>query len=123
LKTNIEKFKIMRVNWLRRGKPGSFSFELGRHGYDNKFMIGWTIHIETKGGENDKDDNRLLWWCYSSNSILNNKYHLTFQIPGVITIDTAHTGKRIIGRINLTRWFKNDYHVYSSGNSVQSQIG
>jgi len=46
--------------------------------------------------------------------------HFCLIIGGVITLDTAHVGKKICGRLNLTRLFGKDFHVYSSGDSVQS---
>ena len=73
--------------------------------------------------ENDKK--RWLWLRYSNArhdkrvwEKKRGKYHFCLQIPNVITIDTTYTGKKIFGRLNLTRWFKKDFHTYSSGDHV-----
>lgn len=87
--------------------------------------INLSINLQTnkqKGGHG-----RLLWIKYSNTKYQQSlwgekaKYHFCFQIPKVITLDTAHIGKKLFNsRINLTRLGNRDYHVYSSGDSVQS---
>jgi hypothetical protein len=56
-------------------------------------------------------------WCYIS-KFKEKPLHFCLIIGGVITLDTAHVGKKIYGRLNLTRLFGKDFHVYSSGDSV-----
>ena len=58
-------------------------------------------------------------WLYIS-KFREEPLHFCLIIGGVISLDTAHVGKRICGRLNLTRLFKKDFHVYTSGDSVQS---
>ena len=41
-------------------------------------------------------------------------YILAYKIYG------NFLGKKIYGRLNLTRLFKNDYHLYSNGEGVSS---
>ena len=78
------------------------------------------------------ENSKKRWlWLYYSNSKRDKriwerevgKYHFCLQMPRVITLDTAHVGKQLFGsRINLTRLFKKDYHVYSSSeNEVYSE--
>lgn len=77
-----------------------------------------------------KSSKRWLWLHYS-NSKRDERiwerevgnYHFCLQIRKLITLDTAHVGKQLFGsRINLTRLFKKDYHVYSSSeNEVYTQ--
>jgi hypothetical protein len=38
-------------------------------------------------------------------------------LGGLITLDTAHIGKRIYGRLHLTRLLGKDFLVYSSSDS------
>ena len=84
--------------------------------YNGEVEFLWAIEKEKK---------RWLWLCYSNAQHdkriwkkVNGKYHFCLQIPKVIELDTAHVGKNLFGRINLTRLFNKDYHVYSSGNDV-----
>jgi len=58
-------------------------------------------------------------WCYIS-KFEKQPLHFCLIIGGLITLDTAHTGRKICGRLNLTKLFGKDFHVYSSGDSVQS---
>ena len=58
-------------------------------------------------------------WLYIS-KFEEKPLHFCLIIGGVITLDTAHIGKKICGRLNLTRLFGKDFHIYSSGDSVQS---
>jgi len=64
-------------------------------------------------------DTKFRIWCYIS-KFKKQPLHFCLIIGGLITLDTAHVGKKICGRLNLTRLFGKDYHVYSSGDSVQS---
>ena len=73
----------------------------------------------------EKEKKRWLWLCYANAQHdkrvwkkVNGKYHFCLDIPGVIELDTAHVGKKLFGRLNLTRLFKKDYHTYSSGDEV-----
>ena len=59
-------------------------------------------------------------WCYIS-KFEEEPLHFCLIIGGVITLDTAHIGKKICGRLNLTRLFGKDFRTYSSGDSVQSK--
>ena len=84
--------------------------------YNGEVELLWMI-------ENEK--HRWLWLCYSNAKHdkrvfkrTKGKYHFCLQIPKIITIDTAHIGKKIFGRLNLTRLLKKDYHVYSTGDYV-----
>ncbi len=95
-------------------KYTKFFFNLKR--YDNEVELLWRIE------ENKK---RWLWLCYSNAQHdkrvwgkVVGKYHFCLEIPHVITLDTAHVGKKMFRRINLTRLFKKDYHIYSSGDDV-----
>lgn len=87
------------------------------------------LKYERKNGETqflwkiENDEKRWLWWYYSNSKRderINEKqpvkgqYHFCLMIPKIITLDTAYIGKKFIGRVNLTRLFKKDYHVYSS---------
>lgn len=58
-------------------------------------------------------------WCYIS-KFEKQPLHFCLIIGGLVTLDTAHVGKKICGRLNLTRLLGKDFHVYSSGDSVQS---
>lgn len=58
-------------------------------------------------------------WCYIS-KFEKQPLHFCLIIGGLITLDTAHVGKKICGRLNLTRLLGKDFHVYSSEDSVQS---
>ena len=58
-------------------------------------------------------------WCYIS-KFEKKPIHFCLIIGGLITLDTAHKGKKIFGRLNLTRLFGKDFHTYSSGDSEQS---
>jgi hypothetical protein len=89
--------------------------------YNGEVELLWRIEKERK---------RWFWLCYSNakhdKRVWNKekgKYHFCLQIPKVVEIDTAHIGKKIIGRLNLTRLFKKDYHVYSIGDGVFSSNG
>ena len=89
--------------------------------YNGEIELLWTI---------EKGKKRWLWVCYSNAkhdkrvwNKQNGKYHFCLQIPKIIEIDTAHIGKKIVGRLNLTRLFKKDYHIYSTGEGVFSSNG
>jgi len=58
-------------------------------------------------------------WLYIS-KFEKRPLHFCLIIGGLITLDTAHIGKKIYGRLNLTRLFGKDFHIYSSGEGVQS---
>ena len=58
-------------------------------------------------------------WCHIS-KFVKKPLHFCLIIGGLITLDTAHRRKKICGRLNLTKLFGKDFHVYSSGDSVQS---
>ena len=51
------------------------------------------------------------------------RLHFYLGIGRIITLDTAHVGKRICGRLNLTGLFGRDFHVYTGGNSEQFYKG
>jgi len=59
-------------------------------------------------------------WIYIS-KFRNEKLHFCMILGGLITLDTAHLGKRICGRLYLTRLLGKDFHVYSSGDSGVTQ--
>jgi hypothetical protein len=78
------------------------------------------------------ENSKKRWlWLHYSNSKRDKRiwekevgdYHFCLQIPKVIKLDTTYVGKQLFGsRINLTRLFKKDYHVYtSSENEVNTQ--
>jgi len=84
-----------------------------------------------KLGKNIIYHKRYLWLNYSNKkeqeriwgkNTCNSDYHFCIIIPNIITLDTAYKGKKIFNsRINLTRLFKKDYHIYSNlGDDVQS---
>ena len=95
-----------------------------------------TARLTIKNGEinclvdfySSKDQNkRIFWLCFSNKKhgekiwgkdSCESKPHFCLIIPKVITLDTAHVGKKLCGRLNLTRLGKKDYHVYSSGDDV-----
>jgi len=83
-------------------------------------LINWQV------GKQKSTHKRMLWLCYSNakrdKSIYGEKgkYHFCLDIHNIITIDTAYCGKKMFGRVNLTRLFKRDYKTYSSNDSVQS---
>ena len=87
--------------------------------YNGEVEFLWTIEKEKK---------RWLWIHYyntkHNKSIWknNDNYHFCLQIPKVIELDTAHIGKNLFGKLNLTRLFKKDYHEYSSGVSQSPHI-
>lgn len=95
---------------IQIGKASSFFFFQLKI-YNGEFELLWTI-------ENGKK--RWLWLC-SSNAqhdkrVWNKKvgkYHFCLIIPKIIALDTAHLGKKLFGRIYLTRLFNKDFHVYS----------
>ena len=49
------------------------------------------------------------------------RLHFCMILGSLITLDTAHLGKRICGRLHLTRFLGKDFHVYSSGDSGVTQ--
>ena len=89
--------------------------------YDKEVDFLWNI---------EKGKKRWLWLCYANAQHdkrvwgkEKGQYHFSLQIPKIITIDTAHVGKKLIGRLNLTRLFKKDYHIYSSGDDCEMGLG
>lgn len=95
-------------------KSYQFSFKV----YDGEVELQWDI---------SRGKHRKIWLRYSNarhdKRVWGRKgkgqSHFCFQIPKIITLDTAHIGKRIYRRLYLTRLFNKDYHHYSSGESVQ----
>lgn len=55
-------------------------------------------------------------WIYID-KFENKKIHFCMILGGLITLDTAHIGKRIYGRLHLTRLLGKDFLVYSSSDS------
>lgn len=62
---------------------------------------------------------RFRIWLYVS-KFKKEPLHFCLIIGGIISLDTAHLGKRICGRLNLTRLLGKDFHVYNTGDSIQS---
>ena len=93
----------------------------------------YLFSLEIKNGEIDflfkieTENRRWIWLAYNNakhNARVWNKdvgqYHFCLQIPYVIMITTAYCGKKSIGRLNLTRLFKKDYHVYSNQDECET---
>ena len=59
-------------------------------------------------------------WCYIS-KFEEEPLHFCLIIGELLSLDTAHRGKKIYGRLYLTRLLGKDFHTYSSGDSVQSK--
>ena len=89
------------------------------------------IFLFGKENKNKTRSKQIFWLNYSNKkeqerilgkNTCNSDYHFCIIIPNIITLDTAYKGKKIFNsRINLTRLFKKDYHIYSnSGDDVQS---
>ena len=102
LSINISKYKEMDEN--------DFNFD----GLRKKIKI---IRYFVLNYSNKKEQIRI-WGknsCYS-------KYHFYLYIPKIITIDTAHIGKKIFNtELNITSLFNKDLMVYTIGESdIQS---
>ena len=59
-------------------------------------------------------------WIYIS-KFREEKLHFCMILGRLITLDTAHLGKRICGRLYLTGFLGKDFHVYSSDDSEVTQ--
>lgn len=62
---------------------------------------------------------RFKIWIYISKR-KEEKLHFCVILGKLISLDTAHLGKKIFGRLNLTGLFGKDLHVYSSNEGVYS---
>ena len=84
--------------------------------------INLTCNISSK-----KNKKKQFFWLKYSNAQYNRRvwknnrmgYHFCLRIPYIITIDTAHVGRKLFDKLNLTMLFNMDFHVYTSGDSVQ----
>ena len=113
---------------IKIGKPNSiFRFSLViKHG-----EVNLLCNIERDSKLPDKSDGKRWLWLNYSNAKFDKrvwnkkvgKYHFYLQIPKVITLDTAYCGKKLFGRVNLTRLFKKNYHVYSNQDGVSCDTG
>lgn len=65
-------------------------------------------------------DTKFRVWVYIS-KFRKEKLHFCMILGSLITLDTAHLGKRICGRLYLTRFLGKDFHVYSSDYSQVTQ--
>lgn len=65
-------------------------------------------------------DTKFRVWVYIS-KFRKEKLHFCMILGSLITLDTAHLGKRICGRLYLTRFLGKDFHVYSSDDSQVTQ--
>ena len=74
-----------------------------------------------------KNKQKYFWLCFSNRKHRENiwgknhcqsKPHFCLSIPKIITLDTAHVGKNLWGRLNLMQLFGKDYTVYTSGEST-----
>jgi hypothetical protein len=114
---------------IKIGEPSKifyFSLEIKNGEVDLLWVIERYKVLEN-GGKNVK---RWLWLCYHNAQHdkrvwhkAKGKYHFCLQIPNVIEFDTAYSGKKLFGRVNLTRLFKKDYHVYSNQDGVTCNSG
>jgi len=85
-------------------------------------LINW----QTKKQKKERSHDRILWLNYSNTKeqkrVFGNKskYHFSFDIPKVITISSAHAGKKLIGRLNLIKLFGRNYQICSTSDLINN---
>ena len=111
------KFARKKIMKIRIGKAESiFMFSLKVYSGEIEFLCrieNWRKRWFWLRYCNSRHDKRV--WDKT-----NGQYHFCLQIPKIITIDTACIGRKIYGRLSLTRLFNKDYHVYSTNEGVCS---